>query len=798
MRKIRSTAIGLILGVICGTFIWVATWPRPWDNPRPTRATLPVHAHLLPAQRPADSAAPFPAPLVSRAPELLPLVAREISLEGPRETFSTALLTTVEITPPAAPDLTDDALLDVAEDGAVIEDQAPGAWPVPERLLAQLAELAETDGCASWALEVKERLGRLATANRVDARGSAAALEELKRLADQAAPLAAGISSPAQRTSVRAAGYALARRVEVWRSAHQLAQRPLVEHTPVSLRTEEMLQRLAEVDGVLGSGPHANDWRRYLLLPRTRLVAEAGEAADDPLRRDHASRVLRRLEWSGLTRPQRDFLAGEPFQSLAAELRAWASEPFDVPFILTSVEAYEEQPSLMLARRIAQDRLRLRWTGDPQAGEMADRLEAHYRNANVRAAVSQELLSLLAPEPQTNVHGVRDTIGGAAVRGQSETTARVDFRVIPDDRRLRLLLEADGDVATDTRSSKSGAVFLSRGQGTFRARKEIVFDGQQVIMAPAVAEADLRDGLRSVATDYDGVPLLNLLAQSIARQGHAETRFAARREAEEKMAWRVASRLDDEAEQRLAEWESRVEDRIGKPLDRMALLAMPIDLQTSSSRLIARYRLAGDLQLGAHTPRPQAPSDSLLSVQVHESAVNNALARLPLAGRETDLPGLLRDVLESVGFGGQPLPDDLPEDVELRLAGDEPVRVDLLDGQARVTIRLDYLKTDDRTWRNITSRAYYAPQSDGLSARMARTGIVELSGDHLRMRDQLALRAIFCKVFTERRMLHLVPERVAQAEKLASLEVTQLVIRDGWIGLALGPRRIDTPGVAMK
>ena len=33
-----------------------------------------------------------------------------------------------------------------------------------------------------------------------------------------------------------------------------------------------------------------------------------------------------------------------------------------------------------------------------------------------------------------------------------------------------------------------------------------------------------------------------------------------------------------------------------------------------------RLRLAGGEQLGAYTPRPRAPSDSLMSLQVHESA----------------------------------------------------------------------------------------------------------------------------------------------------------------------------------
>jgi hypothetical protein len=228
-------------------------------------------------------------------------------------------------------------------------------------------------------------------------------------------------------------------------------------------------------------------------------------------------------------------------------------------------------------------------------------------------------------------------------------------------------------------------------------------------MTPAVAEAQVADRLRDVSTDYDRVPLVNMVAQALARQGHTDARHASRREAEQKVARRVAERLDEEAEQRLAEWEQRLAVKIGAPLRRLAVGPAPIELQTTSTRLIGRYRIAGDTQPGAHTPRPLAPADSLLSVQVHESAINNALDRLPLAGREVDLPTLFADVAAVFGAENLEVPDDLPQDIMVRFADEEPLRVDLIDGQARVTIRLAELETDRRRWRNIMSRAYYRP-----------------------------------------------------------------------------------------
>lgn len=723
--------------------------------------------------------------------DVLPLVASRVSLDAPAlDMLASAAVEDWTFVPPVAPEL---GASDEAPAGIPSAEQASheadAAWPLATALVAQLAELAERPDCANWALETQAYVERLAAASRLESSESAAVLDKLADLAAQAKRQAATLTSVEDQSSLLAAHYALSRRLAVWRCIHEVAGNPQATTAPIAVHTDRMLERLAAADAVLGQGSRSSAWRRYLLTGQTRLLAEAGEAVDEAQRRQHARRVLRRMEWPGLTDAQRRFLARPEFAELAEELRGWAAEPFDFAQLLEVLEEYEQHPSAPLARTVASYRRRLSWTSDRSVTELANQIDVHYANANIRAAISQEFLERLAATPETHVERVEDTIAGAAVRGQSHTTSHVSFRMLPDDRRLRLVLEATGEVVTNTRSAKSGAVFYSNGRAWFTAQKEIVFDGRNVMLAPAVAEAYVNDRLRDVTTDYDNVPLVNLLAQSIARQGHADAHAAAQREARQKVAARAAARLDAETAERLGQLDTRVRDTVGQRLHQLALFAEPISLQTTESRLICRYRLASDMQLGAHTARPQAPADSLLSVQVHESAVNNALVQLRLAGREMDLPGVFHAVLEAVGAANVAIPDDLPEGVLVRFDDDEPLRIDLADGRACVTIRLAEIQTEDRTWRNIMSRAYYRPQPDGMTARLARDGHIELSGDRLRFRDQLALRAIFAKVFSERRSLDLMPPRLVNHPRLADCEVTQLTIRNGWIGLAIGPGR---------
>ena len=72
--------------------------------------------------------------------------------------------------------------------------------------------------------------------------------------------------------------------------------------------------------------------------------------------------------------------------------------------------------------------------------------------------------------------------------------------------------------------------------------------------------------------------------------------------------------------------------------------------EASPARLTVRLRVASPNQLGGHTARPQAPSDSLGSVQVHESAINNALDQLHLASRTFTLPELYQHLARATNI----------------------------------------------------------------------------------------------------------------------------------------------------
>jgi len=230
-----------------------------------------------------------------------------------------------------------------------------------------------------------------------------------------------------------------------------------------------------------------------------------------------------------------------------------------------------------------------------------------------------------------------------------------------------------------------------------------------------------------------------------------------------------------------------------KPLRDLNLEPAAVDMQTTRERLIARYRVAARDQVSAQTPRPQAPSDSMLSVQIHESAMNNVLEELNLQGRRIELSELYTEMASRFGATRKiEVPEDLPENVFVTFAEEDPVRVDCQEGRVRLTIRLkELMQTGTKNrWTNFTVHGYYVPSADQLDANLHREGIIELIGDNrpLPIGQRVALNAIFTKVLSKSRKLQVINKQIADSPQLRDQQVTQFVINDGWIGVALGPK----------
>ncbi|HET6884138.1 MAG TPA: hypothetical protein VFI31_28545, partial [Pirellulales bacterium] len=412
-------------------------------------------------------------------------------------------------------------------------------------------------------------------------------------------------------------------------------------------------------------------------------------------------------------------------------------------------------------------------------------LEWNYRNANLRFVFTQQLLNRLVPAPAAVEEPVHDRILGVPTRGWSTSTARVSVRLIPDPEKIRFALEAKGTVLARTASRRDPVTVYSNSDSAYVARKQLQLSAAGLQEWPTQAEVNSNSRLRGIETDYDDVPLFGTLVESIARAKHAESEGAMRRAARKKVAARVQEEVDAAIAPKLVQARQLYRERVLSPLDGLALAPAVVELQTSEERLTARMRLAGDEQLAASTPRPMALSDSLASVQVHQSLVNNICDRLDLDGHTYTLPELQRRLVKAFRLPPESLPEDYPDDLRVTFAKRDALLARFDEGRVELTLSVATLQKYPRTWKNFQVCVYYRPRVTGLDVRLVRDGTVQLRLEHGR-EIQPALRGIFSKVFSHDRELTFLDAKSLADPRLVGLSVTQCVLTDGWLGLSVG------------
>jgi hypothetical protein len=495
---------------------------------------------------------------------------------------------------------------------------------------------------------------------------------------------------------------------------------------------------------------------------------------------------------SRLSPKQRKFLNEGPLNGLQAELRLWAAEPVSARQLLTDLEQYEYSAQPSDAQKVANDYRGLIWSAPAAAVRAGHSLDTHYRNANFRVAVTAPLANRMLPQPAKMEAPVDDNILNVPVYGQATTSTKLSVRLVPDAQRIRVGLEARGLVDSDTVSSSGPATFYNAGQSTFIVQKLLVLGPRGLSVWPAISQADNSyTYLVSLETDYDGVPLLGSLVRNIAQNKLNESRGQARSEVEYKLARRAREQLDAEVRPMLVKAAARVEKQELATLKRLGLDLEPLGLSTTEERAVARVRLAGAEQLGAHTPRPRAPSDSWFSMQLHQSAMNNGLEQLDLDGRTFQLAELFKWIAVKLDRPSMAELDDLPDNVRVKFAKQDSVRLRCEDGRLEVTFAFAELTQGRKTWRDFTVRTHYLPQAEGLSPVFVRDRTLSFGGRSVQGKAQVLLRTIFSKVLSPNRDLRLLSEKITSDPRMQDLQITQFAIEDGWIGLAYSPQRTD-------
>lgn len=658
----------------------------------------------------------------------------------------------------------------------------------PAALVAQLEDLANNSPASPWAREVLSRIDALTTAPAGADPVGPATVADLRLLAERGFSEALTVADPSHQTSWIRACRSLDRRLAVWTLL--VDQAFMDRHAAGTAWPSDhgaLMHALHEVAS-LTAGPDAGAaWRQYLRLDDLAGLSSVGGEEFVESRRAAARDVLTRMTNPWLTAEQREFLTQPPIVALAQQLRGWAGGEVSLDALAALIERYESTGSLRDADAIAELRMRMNWSTDPRLQALAVDLNRNYRNANMRIALSSELINRWIP-PQEPVNApVRNRIAGADVRGRSQTETDLTVRLLPDPTVWRLGLEAHGQVTSRTLSQTWPAKLRNSSHMEYEARKLVLVNrfGLHVFPAEARAEGDTR--LLGIESQLSAIPILGSIVDNAAREQHRKSRPRAVAQVEAKVGQEARERMDREADAKLATLRQRFSDNVLEPLDRFALPAEPVDMNTTEERATMRLRLAREQQLAAHTPRPSAPSDSLASFQLHESVFNNAIRGLELDGRRISVGELHGILSQKIRRHAAAPPADLPRAAKVEFAPHDAIRVACHADQIELILHIVELRHGRDSIRGVRVHAFFRPVVDGMEVKLVREGTLQFDGAHLRTGPRMVLHSVFGKLLPKDQEVPVLAGPVGADPRLAGLMVTQLVIDDGWLALSVGP-----------
>lgn len=488
--------------------------------------------------------------------------------------------------------------------------------------------------------------------------------------------------------------------------------------------------------------------------------------------------------------------------------------------LFAAIEEYEQRPDETAAKAIREQYQAWRENAADGGEALSSVMRTHYMNYNMRVVASEEFLRRLYEERRQEMGRVNDTVMEARVCGTQCTNTLVTVDVKPSNDRAAFMLQLKGNVRSNTLGVTDQARVHTDGNHTFRAEKEIFFDGHNFSATNCRISVAVRNTTLDVDTNIR-IPIIRGIANGIAYKEVEKRRPQTDALTRQKISQQVAPRLDREVGEQFNKASTQLEAKVYGPLRELESYPQALDTSSTDTALLIRARLMEDQELGGgQWPNVAMPTQGVV-IQTHESLLNNAVERAGFAGREMTqqqvndelkarLEKLLGRKFEEAKEETQELPptpatapegdQTQPETVEEgagEVKADEnavfvfdshdAIRFDVTDGEVRLILRTGLKRegSDPIPTHIIEIPLGFTVEGDKIFVRRLGTpkvGPVERSGG----RAEQIVRNNVMRANIQR----LVPDRsfkstmeIKQGNKNVKVSITDIVSRDGWVNV---------------
>lgn len=667
-------------------------------------------------------------------------------------------------------------------------------WPVPSTLTERLESTLGSELVGSWSaatLQVLEQFPRLESADDPAIETLLAQLASQINALDSFIVLASTI--PVQ-TSDMAAGPVAA--------DLRLLSQQLVQYWSVAGAAYRLAalspQRLAEPGspGSAGSVPAMQVANQRLLLPELEpawsdylslgdLQKQLETLQTDPrLKRRAAQKFLARLTSPIMTAEQQQHAIGLFQPETLDALRDLATEPLDLHQTMSDLDAWQKSGHGFHGARLASVMQGLGWQDDEPSRLLAQTLDQQLRSANLRISVSDEMLNRLLPTQPEISQPVHERVLGADVQGHSRIANRLQIKLIPDPQQIQLRLESIGLVRSRTEASQRGFTVDNLGDSRFQAFKRLVIGRNGIVSDRPNVSATSSSRVIGMRSQYDSMPVFGWVARKIASRHIEEQAPVANQMVKQRLQSEVSQRFEEQIDAHLYDLQDYLAATLIQPLTALELEPTPMEMRSTEDRIVMQYRMAGRDQLAAGAARPLGLQRSLMSLQLHESLINNVLARIDLAGQSFTGPELTQHLVEVFGQQANAA-EDSSQNYRLVFASHDPVAVHFRNGAAIVELNIRSLQIGKgKVRKNLTVQVTFHPRVEGSRLVMVQdNGGIRLKGSRLGAGDQAVLRTIFTAMFRSTYDINLIPPGITDRLK-SEVATSQFDLSHGWLAVS--------------
>ncbi len=434
----------------------------------------------------------------------------------------------------------------------------------------------------------------------------------------------------------------------------------------------------------------------------------------------------------------------------------------------------------------------------PDAGErLSTVLQKYLFNYNTRIVASEEFLNRLMSDARTDRGQVVDNVLGANVSGHqtTATTVGVDLRPSPNTARFDLALK--GTVQSNTVGVTSQATVQTSGYHTFLAAKPVTFDGQKFTTSPATISVNPHNTTTGISTNAGGF-LFAGIARNIASQEVEKRRGQAEAIAASRVRERVLPKFNEEADKSFADATVKIEKELFAGLRATSLYPDAITYQSTDTVLRVNSRLMASGELAADVPHAGLASDRGATVMLHESAINNSIDRLELAGQTlTDeelrakMEAFLSKALNREVKFKAPLKAPAEEGEEEKklsaiiFAPADPMRVQIENGELVLVIRAGFKQEgkDDIPMREIIAPIAFEVKGKEILATRGNVKVTAADGGGGGIATNGVIRKKIQSVLPDRTLDGKV--EIKGPNKTVLAYVTRVKLADGWIAITV-------------